>query len=80
MLYADLLVDADGIPLTGDEALVSLHAAANAPMFGIHDFQLGKGIVGGPLVPVRELARRSASAAPDSIRRLAARRHRGQVL
>jgi signal transduction histidine kinase len=63
MLFADLLVDGDGIPQTGDEALANLHAAANAPIFGIHDFQLGHGIVGGPLIPVYELARQSASAA-----------------
>ncbi len=63
MLWADFLVDADGIPQTGDEALANLHAVANAPIFGIHDFQLGHGIVGGPLVPVRELARQTASAA-----------------
>ena len=63
MLFGDLLVDGDGIPHTGDEALIDLHAAANAPIFGIHDFQLGHGIVGGPLVAVHELARKSASAA-----------------
>jgi signal transduction histidine kinase len=63
ILFGDLLVDADGIPQTGDEALVNLHAAANAPIFGVHDFQLGQGIVGGPLVSVHELARQSASAA-----------------
>jgi PAS domain S-box-containing protein len=63
MLFGDLLVDGDGIPQTGDEALANLHAAANAPIFGIHDFQLGHGIVGGPLIPVHELARQSASAA-----------------
>src|SRR5215467_9177510 len=63
MLFGDVLIDADGVPQTGDEALDNLHAAANAPIFGIHDFQLGHGIVGGPLIPVRELARRSASAA-----------------
>jgi C4-dicarboxylate-specific signal transduction histidine kinase len=63
MLFGDLLVDADGIPQTGDEALVKLHAAANAPIFGIHDFQLGQGIVGGPLVSVHQLAHQSASAA-----------------
>ena len=39
MLFGDLLVDADGIPQTGDEALDNLHAAAKAPIFGIHDFQ-----------------------------------------
>jgi len=63
MLFGDVLVDADGVPQTGDEALDDLHAAAKAPIFGIHDFQLGHGIVGGPLVPVHELARQSALAA-----------------
>jgi PAS domain S-box-containing protein len=63
MLFGDVLVDADGVPQTGDEALDNLHAAAKAPIFGIHDFQLGHGIVGGPLVPVHELARQSALAA-----------------
>jgi PAS domain S-box-containing protein len=63
MLFGDVLIDADGIPQTGDEALVNLHAAANVPIFGIHDFQLGHGIVGGPLIPVHELAHQSASAA-----------------
>jgi PAS domain S-box-containing protein len=62
MIYGQLLVDADGVPQTRD-ALQSLHAVANAPVFGIHEFQLGRGIVGGPLIPVRELSRRSASAA-----------------
>jgi PAS domain S-box-containing protein len=63
MLFGDLMVDAEGIPQTGDEALANLHAVANVPIFGIHDFQLGHGIVGGPLVPVHELALQSASAA-----------------
>ena len=62
LLYGVVLLDADGVPQTAD-ALRSLRAVANAPMFGIHDFQLGRGIVGGPLVSVRELGRRSASAA-----------------
>jgi PAS domain S-box-containing protein len=63
MLFGDVLIDADGIPQTGDEALINLHASAKAPIFGIHDYQLGQGIVGGPLVPVHELAHQSASAA-----------------
>src|SRR6185312_9364002 len=40
-----------------------IHAVAKVPIFGIHDFQLGHGIVGGPLVPVHELAFQSALAA-----------------
>jgi signal transduction histidine kinase len=62
LLYGALLLDAEGVPQTED-TLRNLHAVANAPMFGIHDFQLGRGIVGGPLMPIRELSRRSASAA-----------------
>jgi PAS domain S-box-containing protein len=62
MLYGNVMVDADGVPQT-EHALRNLHAVANAPMFGIHDFQLGRGIVGGPLVLVRELSHRSAWAA-----------------
>jgi len=62
ILYGNVLVDADGVPQTED-ALRNLHAVANAPIFGIQDFQLGRGVVGGPLIPVRELSRRSASAA-----------------
>jgi signal transduction histidine kinase len=63
MLFGDLLVDVDGIPMTGNQALAGLHEVANAPIFGIHDFQLGHGIVGGPLVAVNELAGQTASAA-----------------
>jgi C4-dicarboxylate-specific signal transduction histidine kinase len=63
ILFGDLLVDGDGIPQTGDEALANLHAVANVPIFGVHDYQLGHGIVGGPLIAVHELARQSASVA-----------------
>jgi PAS domain S-box-containing protein len=63
MIFGDVLVDADGVSQTEDHALRTLHAVANAPIFGIHDFQLGRGIVGGPLISVRELSRRTASAA-----------------
>jgi PAS domain S-box-containing protein len=63
MIYGQVLVDADGVPQTEEHALRTLHAVANAPIFGIHDYQLGRGIVGGPLVSVRELSHRSALAA-----------------
>src|SRR5436190_19144342 len=62
ILYGQILVDANGIPQAQD-ALVSLQTVANAPIFGIHDYQLGRGIVGGPLIPVRELSRQGALAA-----------------
>jgi hypothetical protein len=37
-------------------ALTSLHAVANAPMFSYLDAYLGRGIVGGPLISVKQAA------------------------
>ena len=46
-----------------DVALAQLRAVANAPIFGLFDYQLGRGIVGGPLMSMTELAGRWADAA-----------------
>lgn len=62
IICGQILVDANGIPQIKD-ALQTLHSVANAPMFGIHDYQLGLGIVGGPLVSIRETSHQSALAA-----------------
>ncbi|HEV8542869.1 MAG TPA: ATPase, partial [Verrucomicrobiae bacterium] len=67
IFFGGILLDARGIPQTGD-ALQTLSAAANAPMFGLHDYQLGQGIVGGPLVSIRELSQQSALAAVRLLR------------
>ena len=61
--YEDLVVDAQGIPHRQEEVLSRLHAVANAPIFGQYDYQLGGGIVGGPLVSVRTLSRKTAEVA-----------------
>jgi len=63
ILYLLLYVDADGIPYTQDEALVQLHEVANAPIFGFHDSQMGYGVVGGPLMAVKELSQNSVDVA-----------------
>ena len=76
ILYVLLCVDAEGVPYTQDQALVQLHAVANAPIFGFHDSQMGVGVIGGPLLAVRELSQNSVNAAlrilhgerPDSIK------------
>jgi PAS domain S-box-containing protein len=44
-----LLRDASGVSHNADEALKQIHAAANAPINGIFQHQLGLGIVGGRL-------------------------------
>ena len=75
IFYAVMLVDAAGVPHEQDRALEVLRHDSNAPIFGLFDNQLGRGIVGGPFYPVREmvneavrLALRILSGAPaDSI-------------
>jgi hypothetical protein len=61
--YGDLVVDGQGVTHGQDEALTLLHAAANAPIFGQFDYQLGRGILGGPLLSVRSLSQRTAEVA-----------------
>lgn len=63
LLYLFLVIDADGVPHRGDAALATLRAASRAPIFGLFDHQLGKGIVGGPLIPVRKVADETARVA-----------------
>ncbi|HEX7860963.1 MAG TPA: PAS domain-containing protein [Verrucomicrobiae bacterium] len=62
IICGQILVDAHGVPQVQDP-LRTLHSVANAPMFGLHDYQLGNGIVGGPLVSIREASHQSAVAA-----------------
>ena len=61
--FGDLVIDAQGVPYRQDEVLSRLHAVANAPIFGQYDYELGGGIVGGPLLSVRTLSRTTAEVA-----------------
>jgi PAS domain S-box-containing protein len=61
--FEEMTMDAIGVPHMEKEALAKMHAVANAPIFGLHDYQLGLGVVGGPPCPVRELARTTAGVA-----------------
>ena len=61
--FGDLVIDAQGVPYRQEEVLARLHAVANAPIFGRFDYQLGDGIVGGPLLSVRALSRKTAEVA-----------------
>lgn len=63
VLFAHLGIDARGVPQVEERALLRLRAVANAPIFGVHQSQLGHGIVGGPLVPLQELGRSAAGVA-----------------
>ena len=58
-----LIVDAAGVPHERLDALASLHAAANAPIFGLYESELGKGVVGGPYSSQRLRGEHLATAA-----------------
>ena len=63
ILYGLLNVDAAGVVHTGPGVLADLHSIANAPLFGLQGSQMGRGIVGGPLLSMEELGRDTADVA-----------------
>ncbi len=56
-------MDAAGIPHESESALTALHPHSNAPIFGMTPTQLGRGIIGGPMCPDREVAETGADYA-----------------
>jgi signal transduction histidine kinase len=63
VFYGIYSMDAAGVPQMEMPTLDALHAAANAPIFGLHSHQLGHGIVGGPLLSLDEVSRDTTAAA-----------------
>ncbi|MEO8125176.1 MAG: sensor histidine kinase [Burkholderiales bacterium] len=63
ILFAEMYVDGAGVSRHQDHVLARLHALANAPIFGLFTSQLGKGIVGGPLLSEQVVATRVAKVA-----------------
>jgi signal transduction histidine kinase len=63
IFYALLAVDAKGIPQWDEGTVNRLHQVANAPIFGVFESQLGRGIVGGPLMDMQKMARNTAQVA-----------------
>ena len=59
IFYSILSLDGEGTPQVEERALSELHAVASAPIFGFHSDQLGRGIVGGPLLSIEEVGERS---------------------
>lgn len=57
--------DVAGAPYPDHDALEYLRPHASAPMFGFSKEQLGRGIVGGPLVDMGEIGRRAGMAAAE---------------
>ena len=61
IFFAILALDGKGEPRVKGDAVSSLRAVANAPMFALHG--MGSGIVGGPLLSTDELGRTTAEVA-----------------
>jgi signal transduction histidine kinase len=76
IFYFTFGTDAAGVAYADERVLADLHATANAPLFARHSVYLGSGVVGGRLMSIDDLGRRTADAAlrlldgasPSSIR------------
>jgi signal transduction histidine kinase len=57
--YVVFDTDAAGSAFADERVLADLHATSNAPLFGAHSVYLGAGIVGGSLMSIEDLSRRT---------------------
>jgi signal transduction histidine kinase len=55
--------DAAGVPYSQDRALEAMREVAVVPIFGMGDFEMGRGIIGGPLMQTSALGREAAKVA-----------------
>src|SRR5262249_12878956 len=55
LLWVLLSEDAAGVPYSQDSALEAMREVASVPIFGLADFEMGRGIVGGPLLQTRKI-------------------------
>jgi signal transduction histidine kinase len=63
IIYLNFSADAQGGAYADERVLADLHATANAPLFAAHSSYFGRGIVGGTLLSIDDVSRRSADAA-----------------
>jgi len=76
IFYITFGTDAAGAAYADERIIADLHAAANAPIFAVHSVFFGSGIVGGALLSIDDVGRRTADVAiqilngtsPSSIR------------
>ena len=54
VFYLGFIVGSDGVPEASEEALKAVRAVSSVPVFGVFETQLGVGIVGGPLLDMRQ--------------------------
>ena len=63
IFYVTFGTDAVGAAYADDRVLADLRSAANAPLFAAHSVHMGTGIVGGALLSIEDLSRRTADVA-----------------
>ncbi len=63
IVYITLGTDAQGGTYGDEQVLSALHATANAPLFGAQNALLGHGIVGGTMLSIDDLGRRTGDVA-----------------
>ena len=80
ILYVFFNVDAQGAAQNEERVLAHLHEVATAPIFGTQSTQLGRGIVGGPLMPIDEVGRRTVDVVQRILRGESAARLRPAVV
>ena len=54
--------DAAGVPYSEDRALDTMREVSAVPIFGMGDYQMGRGVVGGPLMQTKALGQQGAEA------------------
>jgi signal transduction histidine kinase len=57
------LQDGAGVPYSDNRPLRLVREASTVPIFGVGDYQLGQGIVGGPLIQTNALGQQAAKVA-----------------
>jgi signal transduction histidine kinase len=63
IFYLAFGTDAAGAAYADERVFADLHAVANAPLFTRHSVYFGSGVVGGKLMSIDDLGRRTADAA-----------------
>jgi PAS domain S-box-containing protein len=63
ILHLNFGTDGQGGAYSEDRVLADIHAVANAPLFGTQSTQIGHGVIGGTLMSIDEVSRKSADVA-----------------
>ena len=63
ILHFLLSEDIKGVPYSQERSLQALHEVSAVPIFGVGDYEMGRGIVGGPLIQSKMLGQLAAGAA-----------------